>query len=147
MTGHHIQSLANHDFDVTVKLIKPTAASKKLANFVRNALELPDDTCVLSSATARHSEFAVNSVNDVVLHYGPDGAMHAGQVWAHFAVDNECITLLQQFELVSSNREQGIATWRILETPILCATADIVDPVIWNDYQHGLVRTILPCDR
>ena len=147
VTGHHIQSLIDHDFDVHVKLIKPTAASKKLASYVRTALELPDDTCVLSSTTSRHSKFAVSSVGDVVLHYGSDGTMHAGQVWAHFAIDNECITLLQEFELVSADREQDIAKWRILGTPVLCATEDIVDPVIWNEYDRGIVRTILPCDR
>ena len=89
--------------------------------------------------------FKTRIVNDVIA-FESDGALHVGQVWAHCEVEGVCFALIQQLELISSDNKAGTAIWKVTDAYDLIGREMIRDALIWNDYEDGRIRTILPRD-
>ena len=75
-----------------------------------------------------------------------DGTLDVGQVWAHCEVEGVCFALIQQLELLSSDGKAGTANWRITEDYDMFGCEMMRDVLIWNEYEDGVIRTILPRD-
>ena len=81
--------------------------------------------------------------HDIVLARGDGGELFVGEVLMHVDVQGECLTILCQHALVDLERQLGIATWQKTDDPILIATSDILEAVIWCEYSDTAIRTIL----
>ena len=145
VTCHHVAALRDAFSGLTVGLVKPTKASKALREFVLRVLDLDPHHDVYTSLTSKHSKYGSTARNDVIA-FECDGALHVGQVWAHCEVQGVCFALIQQLELVSSDDKAGTAIWRVTDAYDLIGREMIRDALIWNDYEDGVIRTILPRD-
>jgi hypothetical protein len=149
VTCHHLSAMAHKDCRLRVGLSDPHPASLRLAAFVRDFFQLAAGIIIRSSNVSRHSVFGVSHVNDVVF-FIENGSIQAGQVWAHVDKGSDAApdahTLLQAFELVNMDRKAGTAMWRVPEKYDFIPTGSIVDVAVWNAYDAGVVRTILPRD-
>ena len=108
-------------------------------------LEIEDDASieVQASAFSKHNPIAHSAKHDIVLARGDGGELFVGEVLMHVEVQGECLTILCQHTLVDLERQLGIATWQKTDDPILIATSDILEAVIWCEYSDTAIRTIL----
>ena len=128
-----------------IGLIKPKNASRTLASFVGKVLEILEDTMVRSSSECRHSDISTCKVNDVVL-VEEEGRLSAGQVWAFVETMDEQLAILQRFTLLSRDRSNSIATFRVHDDYDFCPISDILDPACWNQFNANSIRVLLPID-
>ena len=145
VTCHHVAALRQAFTGLTIGLVKPHKASKALREFVLNILDLGRDVEVYTAHTSKHSKYGSSARGDVIA-FECDGALHAGQVWAHCECEGICFTLIQQLKLLSSDDKAGTANWRVTEDYDLIGREMIRDVLTWNEYDDGVIRTILPRD-
>ena len=134
--------------DFSVGLIQPRPATKKLKNFVIDALDLHVVRNLLTINMALHARFSqagVCSARDVVLvRDDRDGAVKAaGQIWAHLSVEGECISIVTMWDLIDFDRRQGSASWRLQHVPELIKLSSIIEVVVWAE-SDGVIRTLIP---
>ena len=146
VTCQQLASIRSQNFDPTIGLEKPSPASKKLKSFVCDVLGMPAHTVVESCVTSRHTKLATSSVNDVILHRADDGSISAGRVWAHIGVGGEYLTLINKLKLRTADRSKSYAIWDVTAEHDIISTSDVLDPVIWNEYDDGVIRTMFPLD-
>ena len=130
---------------LSIGLVKPHKAVKALREFVLKVLDLDPTHEVYTAHASKHSKQGSSARGDVIA-FECGGALNAGQVWAHCEVEGICCALVQQLELLSSDDKAGTANWRVTEDYDMIGREMIRDVLIWNEYEDGVIRTILPRD-
>ena len=126
-------------------LMSPSAASKKIRDFVISALDLADNVEVHAAFSSRHSGFGYTSCGDVVVFQDGDSAC-AGHVYFHAECNGEPITLIKRLEVESHDRQRGTAELRAINAFEIIDTSSIVDAVMWHERDEGVLRAIVPRD-
>jgi selenophosphate synthase len=67
-------------------------------------------------------------------------------VWAHIGVGGEYLTLINKLKLRTADRSKSYAIWDVTAEHDIISTSDVLDPVIWNEYDDGVIRTMFPLD-
>ena len=136
--------MTSANYGLRVGLVGTHAAKASLKKYVIDALGLADhDVAIQMAAESNHSDVASSRVGDVVLH-GDAVSLHAGKVRAHLEANEVPLTLVQTFELQSADKASGVAIWKVTETFNIIETDAIIDAMIYNLYDHNVIRTILP---
>ena len=125
-------------------LIKPRKAPKRVADFVRNAFEIPDMPDIdCQHAIASHpSESVYCSVDDAILFHEDGEPVRAGQVRWNLAVVGEVIVVVAMWALESV--DDGAAVWRMSETLEIISGETVRDVLCWTMLEEGKAKTLLP---
>ena len=146
VTCHHLATMGANNFDLEVGLMNPVRASKKLAKFISQILELGPAVTIASSHHRRHSKCSFSAANDVIF-WNDNGRLSCGQVWAHVhASTGFPMTLIQGFELQVLDRKQGTSLWRVTDVYKVIGTELICDSAAWCVHAEGVILTIQPKD-
>ena len=70
-------------------------------------------------------------------------AIAMGNVIAHVDVQGELFSLVHQYALVDLDRDNAIVVWANSSVAFV-PTTDILDSLVWCEYDANVVRTILP---
>jgi hypothetical protein len=131
-------------FDLSLGLIKPTAASKKERDFL--AAELQLQLGCRTSNMARITSGATCSKTDCVL-IKSDKAGHfmAGRVWLLADCATTTATaLVGLWDFESQDASIGKAVWQMADRPCFVPVAQILCSVIWAELQDGFAITFVP---
>ena len=125
-------------------LIKPRKASKHVADFVRNAFELPDmpDIECQHSIASHPSEAVYCSVDDAILFHEDGEPVQAGQVRLNLSVLGEILLVVTVWDLESTN--DGAAIWRLSETLEIISGETVREVICWTMLDEGRAKGLLP---
>jgi hypothetical protein len=147
-TNQHIADLheAKH-FETQPGLINPSVPNNtSLLVRLRAAFGAPDDMAITVASRARINEYETCWKNDVVQ-FSVNGAheINVGQVsfLCSIEIDAEehCFACVRKWQFVS--RGPRFSKWRISDTPLLVALADIKCTLIWSS-SEGLALALDP---
>jgi hypothetical protein len=139
--------MSSANYGLRIGLDNPHTANASLKQYVVDALDLSGlGVKIQMGSVSNHSHIASSQKGDVVLYRDVGVGLCAGQVLMHIEINEVPLTLLQHLDMQSNDRKRGIAIWKILDTRCIVETETIVDPMIWNRYDDGVIRTILPRD-
>ena len=129
-------------------LISPNVASKTIRDFLLSVLDLPaDDVEIHAGNASRHSEVGYTSRGDLVLWAGDGGSTGAGYVSFHAEANGEPLTVIQRLDVRSYDSKKGVAFFGSTESYEILDTRDIIDSVMWHEYDAaGVIRAIIPRD-
>lgn len=129
-------------------LISPNVASKAIRDFLLSVLDLAaDDVEIHAGNASRHSEVGYTSRGDLVLWAdGDGGSTGAGYVSFHAEANGEPLTVIQRLDARSYDSKKGVALFDQTESYEILDTRDIIDSVIWHEYDAGVIRAIIPRD-
>ena len=145
VTAHQLQAIKTSPLDFSPGLVQPKRASRVLSTFVRDCLDLTEDVEVLSARTARHSPISTSMVGDVIL-MNNQGVLEAGQVWAFAKILDETFAVVQMFAFNSRNAAESTAIYRILDKYDFTPINEIIDSAIFNEYEPGRLKVVMPLD-
>ena len=143
VTCHQVAALRDRTFDEPVGLINAGKASSAIATLIRDTFETDEEVPIFSSTRSRHSKFGVTSVGDVVAYRDADG-LQMGRVWAHANFLETNLTVVQRFDFIRDDPRTSTALWLLTDSYLIVPTIDIVDAVIWNEFQESTIRTVRP---
>ena len=132
-------------FDTAVALQTPHKASFKLCDFVSKTLvECSPEVCLTSASVSLQST-AKCCWRDVVLFKSHVGKpFEAGEIWRHFSVRGQVVSLISVWEMQEYNAGMCVASWRSQENPMYIDTNDILCSLTFQRSSHGIVTTLIP---
>jgi hypothetical protein len=144
-TCQHLYMLSLPEtFNFSVGLVRPTKASKKVQDLLRdhfgtNVLD------VSSSAESRISEYATCHKTDVVLYKSDDEQLNAGVVLAHLDVEGDALSIISCWDRIVVRLNDSCADFQYARDRLTMVYTDtIIDAVTWTMVRDGVVRVILP---
>ena len=131
-------------FKLDVGVIGPRAAPKKLANFIREELDVPIGVAITTGAQGRVSRFEVCSRGDVVLFLSNDAVM-IGELYLHAECAGEPISIISTWALLSECENSGTSKVRIKDDDTQVVNmSDILCSVIYKR-EADTALVIVPC--
>ena len=145
---HQFADLGHPDaFRFDFHLEKPRPASAKLKAMLENELQLQFGAEVVTmSAIAHILPAGVCSKSDVAMVKSAKGSDRyvAVQIWAHAAIDETLVSLVNFLQPLEDLPDLGCAVWRLSTDPKLIATEDILCSVCFCEARAEAIRILLP---
>ena len=125
-------------------LVTPRTAPKHVADFVRNAFELPDmpDNECQHAIACHPSESVYCSVDDAILFHEDGEPVQAGQVRWNLCVLGEILVVVAVWALESTG--DGAAVWRVSGTLEVILGEAVREVLVWTMLDESKAKSLLP---
>ena len=149
VTCHHLQEMeSDTKFDLTIGLISPKPAKRRLIAFLRAqfAIEHNANVVFMTSASARVNEFEVCRPRDVVVYFDPTVGLYlCGEVWLFASGNGVCIALISKWGYVNTIANRRSLTVRVADDAAECvALEDIKAACTYRRKSDGTAQILVP---